>query len=315
MRLAVTGAGGFVGSHLVAESERRRISVRSLVRHARPGRVNDVAVGDIGAFPNWAVAVEGCDVVVHAAARVHQMNDRASDPLAAYRRINTDATVSLARACATAGVRRLIFLSSIKVNGEATAPGRRFRGDDQAAPTDPYGISKWEAERALRGIAEDTGLEVAVVRSPLVYGPGVGANIERMMRWLVRDLPLPLGAVDNRRSMIGIDNLCDLLLAVGLQPGANGATLLAADDDDVSTTRLLRILRRALGSRSMLVPVPQALLTGLCIATGKRSIATRLLGNLQIDVKPTRALLEWTPIRTLEQGLQGMAAVFAGHAR
>ncbi len=315
MRLAVTGASGFVGSHLVAEAARRGMNVRALVRHGRPGKVDDVAIGDIGAFPDWRTAVEGCDVVVHAAARVHQMDDRVSDPLAAYRRINTDATVALARACATAGVRRLVFLSSIKVNGEATAPGQSFRADDQVSPTDPYGISKWEAERALRSVAEITGLEVAVVRSPLVYGPGVGANVERMMHWLSRGLPLPLGAVSNRRSMIGVDNLCDLLLAAGSQSAANGAILLAADDDDVSTTRLLRILRRALGSHSVLVPVPASLLTGLCIATGKRSVATRLLGNLQIDVAPTRALLEWTPRKTLDQGLQDMAAAFAEHAR
>ncbi|GMM91784.1 NAD-dependent epimerase/dehydratase family protein [Qipengyuania sp. MTN3-11] len=308
MTIAITGAGGFVGRHFVAECEARGYPVRPLVRRARgPG---DTEIGDIAAPPDWAAILAGCDTVIHAAARVHQMEDRSADPLADYRRVNTEATAALAQGAARAGVRRMVFLSSIKVNGESTTRGRPFRADDRPSPEDPYGVSKWEAEQRLAEIAARSGLEVVIVRPPLVYGPGVGANLHRMMRWLSRGLPLPLGAIDNRRSLIGIGNLCDILLTIATARDVAGKTFLVSDGDDVSTTRMLRILRDALGSRSVLLPVPQALLSKTLGVLGGRNLADRLIGDLQISSDATNRHLGWRPPHTVEEGLAQTAAAF-----
>jgi nucleoside-diphosphate-sugar epimerase len=248
-------------------------------------------------------ALEGVDAVVHAAARVHQVRELADDPLAAYRTVNTAATLALARAAAQAGVRRFVFLSSVKVNGEFTLPGQLFTAV-QAAPQDPYGVSKWEAERGLREIAAETGMEVVIIRPPLVYGVGVKANFLTMMRWLQRGLPLPFGAIHNQRSLIALPNLVSLIEACLTHPAAAGQTFMASDQHDLSTTQLLRGLGEALKRPPRLVPVPQSIVESSLKLLGRAGLAQRLCRNLAVDASPATELLGWKPPITVQQGLQ-----------
>jgi nucleoside-diphosphate-sugar epimerase len=304
----ITGVTGFVGGAVARELVRRQqTAVRGAVRRATdvvPLGVERVVVGELGATTRFEQAVDGVDIVIHAAARVHVMADRESDPLAVYRRINLEGTVSLARQSASAGVRRFVFVSSIKVNGEATQPGRPFRPDDPPAPEDAYGISKHEAEQALKALARDTGMEVVIVRPPLVYGPGVKANFRSMMRWLERGVPLPLGAIyANRRSLVALDNLVDLLIVCATHPAAANQTFLVSDGEDLSTTELLRRIAGAMGSRARLVPVPGFLLEFGCRLLGRSALSQRLCGSLQVDIAKNRELLEWKPPLSVDEGL------------
>jgi nucleoside-diphosphate-sugar epimerase len=230
--------------------------------------------------------------------------------LEAFRQVNTQYTLDLARAAAAQGTKRFVFLSSIKVNGEWTAKGQPFRADDATAPKDPYGISKHEAELGLRAIAAQTGMEVVIVRPPLVYGPGVRANFLTMMRWLERGVPLPLGSIDNQRSLVGLGNLVDLLAKCLAHPAAANQTFLASDGHDLSTTELLFALATALQVKPRLLPVPQPWLERALSLVGRREMAKRLCGNLAVDIEKTRTLLDWTPPDSLAQGLQGTAAHF-----
>jgi nucleoside-diphosphate-sugar epimerase len=247
---------------------------------------------------------------VHTAARVHQVSDSASDPLAQYRLINTQQTLALAHIAAAQGVKRFIFLSFVKVNGEWTAAGKAFAADDISNPIDPYGISNHEAELGLREIAQKTGMQVVIVRPPLVYGPNVKANFLTMMRWLQRGIPLPLGAIHNQRSLIGLGNLVDLLEKCITHPAAANQTFLASDGQDVSTTQLLRALAQALQVSPRLIPVPQTVLEGGLKLLGRGDLAQRLCGNLAVDIAKTRDLLGWTPPFSLEQGLRSTAEHF-----
>lgn len=253
---------------------------------------------------DWNLALKGVQAVVHCAARVHVMQDDATDPLQAYREVNVNGTLNLARQAAQAGVRRFVFVSSIKVNGEATQPGQPFTADDVPLPLDPYGVSKFEAEVGLRDIESQTGMEVVIVRPPLVYGPGVKANFASMMRWVARGIPLPLAAIHNARSMVALDNLVDLLLTCLKHPAAAGQTFLVSDGEDVSTTELLRRTAQAMGKRALLLPVPASVLEIGATLLGKRAVAQRLCGSLQVDIAKTRRLLDWTPPLTLDQGLK-----------
>ncbi len=292
----------------------RRLAVEykadSLVAAARrvdniwPEGVTAVKVGNQSSTTDWSNALHGVDVVVHCAARVHVMQDGASDPLAAYRRVNVEGTLNLARQAAARGVRRFIFVSSIKVNGEATQPGHPFKADGAPAPLDLYGVSKLEAEQVLRALEAETGMEVVIVRPPLVYGPGVKANFASMMRWVERGVPLPLGAIHNARSMVALDNLVDLLMVCIKHPSAAGQTFLVSDGEDVSTTELLRRTAQARGKKPLLVPVPAAVLELGAALLGKRAVAQRLCGSLQVDIEKTRNLLNWAPPLTLDQGLR-----------
>jgi UDP-glucose 4-epimerase len=248
--------------------------------------------------------------VVHLAARVHVMHDSAADPLAEFRRVNVKGSLQLARQAAEAGVRRFVYVSSIKVNGEGTEAGRPFRADDAPQPHDPYGISKHEAEVGLHQLAAATGMELVVVRPPLVYGPGVRANFRSMMGWLKRGIPLPFGAIENRRSLVALDNLCDLLVTCTRHPAAAGQTFLAGDGDDVSTTQLLQRLGRALGHPARLVPLPPVVLRRLFGALGKAEIAQRLFSSLQVDISTTRDRLGWQPPIGLDEGLRRAAVAF-----
>jgi nucleoside-diphosphate-sugar epimerase len=246
MNVLVTGAGGFVGRALCERLEKMQWQVRQAHRRplqskslsSLPDRVN---IGDVDRSTDWRIALSGMDCVVHLAARVHMMNDQGPDSLPEFRQVNAEGTANLARQAADAGVKRFIYLSSIKVNGEFTEPGHPFTADDAPAPEDPYGISKHEAEQALRQIASDTGMEVVIIRPPLVYGPLVKANFESMMRWLARGVPLPLAAaVQNRRSLVALDNLVDLVVTCLNHPSAANQTFLVSDGEDLSTADLLR---------------------------------------------------------------------------
>ena len=319
MRVLVTGANGFVGAAAVRRLlQGGTCEVRRALRSATPAAhdpsagPDTVAVGDIDGATDWRAALDGVDVVVHTAARVHMMRESASDPLTAFRRVNTEGSLNLARQTVDAGVRRLVFISSVKVNGEATPPGQPFRPQDPALrPDDPYGISKFEAEQGLREVAAATGLEIVVIRPVLVYGPGVRANFESMMKWVARGVPLPLGAIRaNRRSLVGIDNLADLIACCAVHPAAAGEVFFAADGEDVSTTELLTRVGTALGKPARLLPAPAELLQAGARLIGRGADAQRLCGSLQVDISTNARLLGWHPPFSLDVGLKQTAEAF-----
>lgn len=315
--ILVTGASGFVGHALCHTlAGQGAFAPRAVVRVAgtpMPPGVQAVTVSDLNASTEWAAALAGADVLVHAAARVHVMKETAADSLAAFRQVNVDGTLNLARQAAAAGVRRFIYISSIKVNGETSLPGRPLRADDAPAPQDAYGISKYEAEQGLFELATSSGMEVVVVRPVLVYGPGVKANFHSMMRWVQRGVPLPFGKVDNRRSLVSLGNLVDLIIACIDHPRAANQVFIASDGDDVSLPRLLRALGHALGRPARLLPVPVALLKLAACVLGRGDLAQRLLGSLQVDITKNRELLGWVPPFSLDQGLQVTARTFLEH--
>ena len=300
----VTGGSGFVGSAVLARLRHAQVPVLGVARHEVPGGkcVRGPALEGVG---DWSQLLQNCGVVVHPAARVHVMRDSASDPLNAYRAANVEGTLNLARQAAAAGVRRFVFISSIKVNGEETAPGRPFTADDEPAPLDPYGMSKAEAESGLRALAAATGMEVVIIRPPLVYGPGVKANFLSMMRWLHRGVPLPLGAVDhNRRSFVALDNLVDLIVTCIDHPAAANRTFLVSDDMDLSTSELLRRLAAAMGVPARLLPVPVWALHAAAKLAGRNALFQRLCGSLQVDIANTREALDWCPPIGVDEGLR-----------
>lgn len=264
----------------------------------------------LAADADWSGVLRGAHVVIHAAARVHVMNDVSPDPLAEFRAVNVNGTLRLARQALEAGVNRFVLVSSIKVNGERTLPGQPFTEVDPAAPQDPYSISKHEAEVGLRALAAGSGMSVTVVRPPLVYGPGVKANFERMMSWVARGFPLPLGCIDNRRSFVGLTNLADLICLCAAHPEADGRTFLAADGEDLSTTGLLRRLGRALGRPARLLPVPPFILANGARVIGKAEMAGRLLDSLQVDASAAGRILGWRPPRTVDEELEATARHF-----
>jgi nucleoside-diphosphate-sugar epimerase len=301
MIVFVSGAGGFVGRPLVARLVHDGHQVRAMVRHpAALGQERvETILGDL-ADPAYAPHLNGTDVVVHLAARVHVLRDTADDPAEAFRRTNVEGTLRLAREAAARGVRRFVFVSSVKVNGE----GGLAREGGAPAPEDAYGISKYEAERGLLALGAATGLEVVIVRPPLVYGPGVGANFGALMRAVRRGVPLPLGRVVNRRSLIAVDNLVDFLVTCVAHPAAANETFLVSDGEDVSTADLVVRLARAMHVRPRLLPIPPGLITTAARLTGRLPEARRLLGSLQVDTSKARTLLGWQPPITLEEGLR-----------
>lgn len=276
-----------------------------------PDGAETVVIGSLSSETDWTAALRNVDQIVHLAARVHVMNDKCSDPLAEFRRVNVEGTVALARQAAVAGVRRFVFLSSVKVNGEFTKPGHPFTADAVPAPEDPYGVSKYEAEQLLRQIAAETGMEVVIIRPPLVYGPGVKANFESMRRWLARGVPLPLAAVtNNRRSLVALDNLVNLIVTCLNHPAAANQTFLVSDGEDLSTAELLKRMSAAMGKPARLFYLPPTLLKLGANVLNRPGIYQRLCGSLQLDIAKTRQLLGWTPPMSLDEGLRRAAEGF-----
>ena len=314
-RVLVTGADGFVGRYVCRELIESGYSLRAGVRNvesipdlqrAVPGVIDSSLLGDLGASPELRGPLAGVSAVVHLAARVHVMKESSCDPLQEFRRVNVDGTKALARAAAEAGVRRFIFVSTIKVNGDATS-GEPFNVDMPPAPQDAYAISKWEAEEALRSVAAESGLEVVIVRPPLVYGPGVGGNFLRLMSLVDRALPLPWPKRENCRSMIGAENLADFLVRCVDRPKAAGQSFLVKDSEDISTCELISRLARLLGRPVRLIPVPESLIRLAAGLTMKKEAAGRILDSLVIDSDRAQQLLEWVPPLTLDEGLAATA--------
>lgn len=305
--ILVTGASGFIGRRLTsALRSSGRLNPIGVVRTAAKASagIRCYRVPDINSKLDWSDCLTGIDSVIHCCARVHVMDEAVSDPLAEFRKTNVEATLNLARQSAIAGVRRFVFISSIKVNGEWTYPNDCFTAEDDPLPLDPYGISKYEAEQALFRLASETGMEVVVIRPPLVYGPGVKGNFARLVELVNKGLPLPLGSVYNKRSLVGLDNLVDLIITCVEHPSAANQIFLASDGRDLSTTELLKALAIAGGKRGWLVPIPVIVLEAGAAVLGKRAIARRLLDSLQVDISKNRELLGWEPPISVEEGLR-----------
>ncbi|QXI16347.1 UDP-glucose 4-epimerase family protein [Pseudomonas hamedanensis] len=310
----VTGGSGFLGSGLLKHlASCKRYSLIAALRREfpeLPESIHRFMFADLTAHVDWQVAMSRVDVVVHSAARVHVMDESAEDPLAEFRRVNVDATLNLARQAAKAGVKRFIYLSSIKVNGEFTEPGSVFTADDSPAPVDPYGISKLEAELALKELATITGMDVVIIRPVLVYGAGVKANFLTMIRWLQRGVPLPFGAINNKRSLVSIDNLIDFIMTCIEHPAAANQTFLVSDGHDVSTTELLRSLSVALNQPSVLLPVPVSLISAGAKLLGKGAMAQRIFCSLVVDISKNKHVLGWVPPVNFQHAIENTVKPF-----
>lgn len=311
--ILVTGANGFVGKALCDSLRQRGHGIRKAVRNpesakASAGLANEtVVVGNIDPQTDWSAALSSIDVVVHLAARVHVMHEGSEDPLAEFRRVNVRGTEHLARSAVASGVKRLVYVSSIKVNGEATRGGQKYAEADAVAPQDPYGISKWEAEQVLHRVARETGLKIVIVRPPLVYGPGVKGNFAQMLGVLGKGVPLPLASVTNLRSLVYVGNLVDALIACATNPAAAGQTYLVSDGEDISTPDLLRVLATGMGVHPRLFPFSPMFLKKLAHILGRAGQADRLLGSLRVDSGKIRRELNWVPPYSLQQGLRATA--------
>ena len=307
MQVGLTGSSGFVGSALMRRLATQGFEVLTI--GYRPSAGTHTTYDWLNNSETSSNPLTRCHAVLHLGARVHVMRESNLNPLEAYREVNVQKTLSLARAAAHAGVKRFVFVSSVKVNGEQTEAGRAFRYDDLPHPEDTYGMSKAEAEEGLRALAAQTGMEVVIVRPPLVYGPGVKANFASLLRVVQRGIPLPFGLVtNNRRSLVALDNLTDLLVTCIRHPAAANQTFLLSDGEDLSTEALIRRMARAMNRPSRLLPVPPRLMMLGAKALGKSEVAQRLLGNLQVDITHTRETLGWTPPISVDEGLRRAVA-------
>ena len=305
MRFLITGANGFVGRPLCKELFNRGCQVRAAMRShgqlSAPGET--VTVGAIDRETDWSAALSGVDAVIHLAARVHVMKDEAADPLAEFIKVNLYGTSNLAQQAASAGVKRFVYVSSVKVNGEQTTVNRPFLETDEPDPQDPYAVSKWRAEQDLQRIARETGLEVVIVRPPLVYGPGVKGNFISLLAAIDRGIPLPLAGANYARSMVYVGNLVDALIACATYPAATGQTYLVSDGDDVSTAMLVDMIARSLGRNNRAFNFPHAILRAVATVLGRTEQVDRLFGSLRVNDEKLRRDLAWSPPYTLEQGL------------
>jgi len=311
--ILVTGATGFVGRAVIDSLINTAYDVRACSRQIdvvfHPS-ISLFHTGDLSENSDWQQALQDVNVVIHLAARVHVMADHSNDPLIECRKVNTAATLNLARQAADAGVKRFVFISSIKVNGEDTNTGDKFLPDDDFIPTDPYGLSKYEAEQGLLDLAKTTGLEVVIIRPPLVYGPGVRANFLSMMKWIYKGVPFPLGAVHNQRSLVALDNLVSFIIHCVKHPKAANEIFLISDNEDVSTTELLKKVANAFGKKAFLLPVPVGLMKFAAKLVGKEDVANRLFGSLQVDSSKAKELLNWEPVITMDEQLKKTPDVF-----
>ena len=309
MRLLVTGAGGFVGRPLCRELAHRGYRVRAAMRTR--GQLSadgeTVTVGDVDAATKWADALKGVDTVMHLAARVHVMKDKAADPLTEYLKVNLYGTSNLAQQAASAGVKRLVYVSTVKVNGEQTSEERPYIESDVPDPQDPYAVSKLQAEEVLHSISVETGLEIVIVRPPLVYGPGVKGNFFSLLAAIDKGVPLPLAGANGLRSMVYVGNLVDALVACATQPAAAGQTYLVSDGEDVSTAMLVEKLSHALGRNSRSFYLPPGLLRAAAIVLRRTEQVDRLFGSLRVNDQKLRTELGWAPPYTMEQGLKATA--------
>lgn len=329
-KILVTGPDGFVGTAVCRELLRHKYCVRGAQWRDIPlsAGCESVVVGNIGAETDWSDALFGVDAVVHLAARVHIMQDRADDPLEEYRKVNVRGTQSFAEAAAKAGVKRFVFLSSVKVNGEFTeqgiskpgnhlsngltskdaiSPQKVFKETDQACPVDPYAISKWEAEQVLWKIETRTGMDVTILRSPLTYGPGIKANFLKLIQLIDRGIPLPFGGIHNKRSLMGLTNLVELICCSLKHPAAANNTFLVSDGDDVSTPELVQRIAQALGKNPRLLLMPEWVMKLGGRLTGKSAQVQRLCSSLLIDSSKVRRILNWTPSCTMDEELAQVA--------
>lgn len=310
MKILVTGPDGFVGRAVCNLLAERGNFVRGALwaEAPLPEYCESTVVGDIGPYTKWSSVLSGIDAVVHLAARVHVMKDRAADPLSEFRKVNLEGTRRLAKKAVVAGVQRFVFLSSVKVNGEETDDQTGpFKESSRDHPMDPYAISKWEAEKVLKEIESVSGMEVVVIRPPLIYGPGVKANFSKLIELVDRGLPLPFGLIKNRRSLLSLKNVSDLIFHCVIHPFASGQTFLASDGEDVSTPELVRRIAKALGKPARLIPMPENLLKFAGFITRKNDQISRLCGSLQIDSSKVRQLLGWKPPCSMQEELNRMA--------
>lgn len=312
----VTGGTGFLGravlKRLLATEKRPLIAAVRCKEADFPAEIKVESVGELDSNTDWTACLQGVEVVIHCAARAHVMKDKIDDPLAEYRKVNVQGTLALARQAVQAGVRRFVFISSIKVNGngEHTEPTHPFRADDAPAPDDAYGASKLEAEQGLMALAQDAGMEVVIIRPPLVYGPGVKGNFASMVNWVRKNVPLPLGAVHNQRSLVALENLVDFIALCADRKHSHRAAnevFLISDGEDVSTTELLRKVALAYGVRPRLLPIPVRWIQATANLLGKGAVADRLLGALVVDNSKAQELLGWTPVISMDEQLKKMA--------
>lgn len=309
-RLLVTGANGFIGKSFCIEAINRGYTVRGITRAAydfsssvKNKDIENISLGNIDANTDWKSALLNCDVVIHLAARVHVMRENAKDPLSEFRRVNTAASEHLARCAAASGVRRLVYVSTIGVNGFITDGNSKFSEKDDPNPHNAYALSKWEAEQALQRVASETGLEVVIVRPPLVYGPGAPGNFAQMLRLVDLGIPLPLASIKNKRDLLYVGNLVDALLRCATYPAAANNTYLLSDGEAVSTPEILRGLAKELGVSSRVLPFPVSLLKLMATSFGRADQVNRLAGSLQIDSTKIRNQLGWLPPISFQQGL------------
>ncbi len=309
MKALVTGANGFVGRPLCEELLRRGYQVRAAMRSQDPLSATGemVAVGAIDGETDWSSALNEVDAVIHLAARVHVMKDQTDDPLAEFLKVNLYGTSNLAQQAASAGVKRFVHVSSVKVNGEQTTVNRPFTESDEPDPRDPYAVSKWRAEQDLQRIAKETGMKVVIVRPSLVYGPGVKGNFISLLAAIDRGIPLPLAGAKNLRSLVYVGNLVDALIACATHPAAAGQTYLVSDGDDVSTAMLVDMIARSLGRSSRAFRFPPGLLRVAATLLGRAEQMDRLFGTLRVNDEKLRRELAWSAPYTLEQGLRATA--------
>jgi nucleoside-diphosphate-sugar epimerase len=310
LKIMVTGGSGFVGRALVKALIDESFSVSCPVRPGAQVLLNCVdlhEIDGIDAITDWNASLQSCSVVVHLAARVHVMDESSDNPLQAFRVVNVEGTKNLARQAASSGVKRFVYLSSVKSCAEASKIGSPITYESVMSPLDAYGISKMEAEIALKAIANETGMEIVIIRSPLVYGPGVKANFAALIRFVRLGFPLPFGGLsDNRRSFVGIDNLVSFIRTCIEHPVAAGQTFLVSDGDDMSTKVLIERLSKAMGKADRLFYVPPLWLNFIFTLIGKRSFFNRLKGTLQVDISRNHELLGWEPMVSVEDGFQEM---------
>lgn len=305
--ILITGASGFVGSTLLKHLN--DFGCYNIVAGLRrdfpdmPAGVEGFDLGDIGSENDWRKTLSNVDIVIHAAARNHVMNETVTDPLAEFRQVNVEGTLNLARQAAFAGVKRFIFISSVKVHGETNPLESSFTEADPCNPKEPYAVSKYEAEQGVTKIAEETGMEFVIVRPPLIYGSGVKGNFLSMIKWVYKGIPLPLGAVSNQRSFIAVDNFVDFISRCIDHPAAANQVFLVSDGQDLSTTELLRRVGKQLNRSVRLIPVPARLLAFGLSLLGKQAVTQRLVGSLHIDISKTHDLLNWNPPVGVDEGI------------